>query len=221
VFGSAELRGSNDSLILVVGIDQYVFWPIGDIWIWANDVTFQLCRARVDGMDAVAWSRRVLEQLCAALSPPHAYAHMLEEFDAKNISHEGGGTRAVGGDVSKALRGLYWLNFFGRPYRDLIGRERLLSAPGHEVTEIDDGVLLSLHENPRAWDNPEYRATERRVLEHLGPQYFFSKEEPNRKTVAPDFGLPPLDPGPVLQYWPTLGRVRWVQPGERREEPPG
>ncbi len=220
IHGWAELRGSDDSLILVASIDEHIFWPVGQAWIWANHLTFQVCRSRVDGLDSSIWSKTMLEALCADLSPPHAYAHMSGEFEAKNISHERGGTQAVGGDVSKALRGLYWLNFFGRPYRDLIGRERLLSAPAHEVREIDDGVLLSLHENPRAWDTPEYREGERHVLGHLGPQYFFSKDDPNRQTVAPDFGLPALvGPAPVLQYWPTLGKVRWVEPGEP-EGPP-
>jgi len=218
--GWAELRGCDDSLILVFSIDEEVFWPAGDAWIWANDVSFQICRSRVEGIDSVVWSNTMLEALCSDLSPPYAYGRMSAEFDTKNISHGGGGAEAVGVNVSKALPGLYWLNFFGRPYRDLIGRECLLSAPAHEVRELDDGVLLALHENPRAWDTPGYRAREKQVREHLGPQYFFSKDDPNRKTVAPDFGLPPLEPGPVLQYWPTLGKVRWVEPGEPREEPP-
>jgi len=49
---------------------------------------------------------------------------------------------------------------------------------------------LRLFDDPRKWASPEYKAVERRVLDHIGPQYFFSKDQPNRKTTAPDFGLP-------------------------------
>ena len=115
---------------------------------------------------------------------------MSDEYDAKNISHEGGGTEAVGVDVSRYLPGLYWLNFFGKPYCELIGLERLLDTPAHEVKGVDDGVLVRLSKDSREWEREDYREAERKVLNHIGRQYCFSKEEPNQKTVAPDFGLP-------------------------------
>jgi hypothetical protein len=98
----------------------------------------------------------------------------------------------MGGDASRHLPGLYWLNFFGKPYCDLMGRERLLSAPVAEVLEMGDGILLRLADDPRKWSSLEYKAAERRVLEHIGSQYFFLKDQPNRKTIAPDFDLSPL-----------------------------
>jgi hypothetical protein len=98
--------------------------------------------------------------------------------------------RAIGIDVSNALPGLYWLNFFGRPYRDLIGRERLLGAPAYATAELDDGILLCVDADARDWDTPVHGEIERRILEHLGPQYFFSRRHPRRKGVAPDFGIP-------------------------------
>jgi hypothetical protein len=136
---------------------------------------------------------------------------MLEEFDAKNLSFEGGGTEAVDVDISKALPGLYWLNFFGAPYRDFIGRERLLSSPAHEVRELDGGVLLALHADPRAWETPHYRAAERRILEHFGPDHFFSKDNPYKRTVTPNFNLPPARPGPRIRVIPSL-LTRWPKP---------
>lgn len=127
---------------------------------------------------------------CQELSPYHGHAEMIEEFDHKNISHEGGGTMAVGVDVSRHLPGLYWLNFFGQAYRDLIGREKLLSAPAYEVREVDDGVMLALHSDPRAWTTDEFGSRERAILEHLGPEYFFNKDDLSKPTIAPHFNLP-------------------------------
>jgi hypothetical protein len=192
LFGSAELRGSDRSLTLVVSTDEDVFSRTGASWLWGNHVTFQVCRAKVEGSDAITWATRAFEVLCASLSPPWAHAQVTAEYAAKNISREGGGMRAVGVDISRALPGLYWLNFYGRACRDRIGRERLLTAPAARVGEVDDGVLLMLHPDPTAWDTPEYEAIERGVLDHLGPEHFFSKEAPERKTVPPVEGLPLL-----------------------------
>jgi hypothetical protein len=213
IFGFAELRGADVSLILVPIIDERVFCQNGESWRWCNSIAIQVCRPKVDGVDSVAWSRSMFEALCDALSPVYAQAYMSEEFEAKNISHEGGGTAAVGVDISKAFPGLYWLNFFGAPYRDFLGRERLLSSPAHEVRELDDGVLVALDSDPRAWDTPAYRAAERRVLDHLGQEHFFSKSNPYKRTVAPDFGLPPAGPRRPIRVFPDLLR-RWRKPNE-------
>lgn len=54
--------------------------------------------------------------------------------------------------------------------------------------------------DPLAWETPECREAERRVLDHLGPQYFFSRDAPDRQTVAPPFEVPPPpDPSARLQ----------------------
>jgi len=190
VFGTAELRGTGRTLGLIVHIDEQVVRRSGDHWLWGNRIAIEVGAARVERMDTARWARNMLEALCGAMSTAYAQASMVDEFDAKNISRAGGGMRAIGLDVSAALPGLYWLNFLGRPYRDLIGRDRLLTAPAHEVREVDDGVLLGLAGNPRAWNAPECRRRERLVLGYLGTHYFFDRNYPDRKTVAPDFDLP-------------------------------
>jgi hypothetical protein len=42
---------------------------------------------------------------------------------------EGPRIEAVGCDFGRFLPGLFWLNFFGRPYRGLIGDAHLRSTP--------------------------------------------------------------------------------------------
>jgi hypothetical protein len=190
--GSAELRGEGDALTAVVSVDEYVLAPLGRKWIFGNRVTLQIRRSKVETFDAIDWSAKVFRALCSTLSPLYGDVHASDEWDAKNMSHEGGGLEAMGGDASRHLPGLYWLNFFGKPYCDLMGRERLLSAPVAEVLEMGDGILLRLADDPRKWSSLEYKAAERRVLEHIGSQYFFLKDQPNRKTIAPDFDLSPL-----------------------------
>jgi hypothetical protein len=192
VFGGAELRGADTSLVLGVDIDEQVFQRLGEKWIWANRFTIQTCRPKVEGTDGPSWCASAFEALCDRLGPVWGHTEITAEYDAKNISREGGGMMAIGVDFSRCLPGVYWLNFYGRTYRDFIGRERLLSAPAYDVREVGDGVLLRLHADPTKWDSPEYQATERQVLAHVGPQFFFSRQNPDRVTVAPDFGLPIL-----------------------------
>jgi len=84
---------------------------------------------------------------------------------------------------------LYWANYFGAPYVKLISRERLLSAPGWRVEDVREGVLVELGAASRRWKVAAYKAHERQVLEHIGREYFFCREAPERETVGPDFGL--------------------------------
>lgn len=190
-FGDLELRGAEDSLAVFVSLDDYIFAPISGTYSLANSVGMQIYKPRIEGIDAAEFIRKFAATACAKLSPWHAHGEMTKEWDAKNMNFEHG-VRAIGGDISRYLPGLYWLNFFGGPYRDLIGKERLLSAPGHETAEIDAGVLVCLAERPETWDSPEYKAVEQAVLDHLGREFFFDRNNTERKTVAPDFGLEPL-----------------------------
>lgn len=194
--GSVELRGADDALIVVLNLDDYRFAPSAGRWLWGNTLTVQLCEPRIGEHDAIDVARRIADRACAELSPWYAHGQLIEEWEQKNISREGGGMRAVGVDASRYLSGLYWVNFFGEPYCTLIGKERLVSAPAHQTEEKDGGVLLYLAATPEAWNTPEYETTEKRVLAHLGDKYFFSPHMPHRETVAPDFGLESLPRNP-------------------------
>jgi hypothetical protein len=50
---------------------------------------------------------------------------------------------------------------------------------------LDDGVLIALGSDPRDWDTPDCGRVEQRIRDHLGPQLFFSKAQPERTKVAP------------------------------------
>jgi hypothetical protein len=41
--------------------------------------------------------------------------------------------------------------------------------------------------DPLASDTAEYASCEQKVRDHLGPQSFFSRDEPDRLTVVPDW----------------------------------
>jgi hypothetical protein len=124
--------------------------------------------------------------LCARLSPAWGWGGHAAEYWAKVMS-DPPEIGAIGRDFGRHLPGVFWLTFFGRRYRGLIGEDRLRSAPAREVMSADDGVIIVLPGGPTAWDTPEYAISEHRLRAHLGPELFFSKTEPERLTVAPDW----------------------------------
>jgi hypothetical protein len=184
VFGSAELRGAGSELVVVVSVDERVVAPLGRATDLGNTVGLQLRRARIAGRDRAAWTLEVFEALCDRMSPVWGWAGHPGEYWAKVMSEQPS-IRPVGRDLGRYLPGVFWLNFFGRPYRQLIGDDQLRSTPADHVAVVDHGVLVGLGLEPRGWDTVEYASAEQRVRDHLGTELFFSKAEPHRPTVAP------------------------------------
>jgi hypothetical protein len=184
--GSAELRGAGPELVLVVSVDERVVSPLGPATQLGNDIALQVRRPRVKGRGGAVWVQEVFTGLCAGLSPAWGSAQHPAEYWAKVMS-DGPSIAAVGRDFGRFLPGVFWLNFFGRRYRALLGEERLRSTPADAVLAVDDGVLVALAPGPWNWDTPEYAVAEQRVRDHLGAELFFSKAHPDRPTVAPDW----------------------------------
>ena len=141
----------------------------------------------VEGQATSVWARAIFEALVIRLPVRYGNAHLDEEYAAKNMIDNETGVRAIGPNIADGLPGLYWLNYFGAPYVNLIGRDRLLSLPAYEVKPAGDGILLTLDPSADAWQSPAYQQREKEVIAHLGKQFFFSRWDPDRKTVAPDF----------------------------------
>jgi hypothetical protein len=54
---------------------------------------------------------------------------------------------------------------------------------------VDDGVLVRAGVSAGAWNTPERLAREKQLLQDLGEQYFFSKDDVTRLTTAPPLPL--------------------------------
>jgi hypothetical protein len=184
--GSIELRGSGHELTVIVSVDTMVVSPLAAKRQLGNRIALQIRRPRVSRSSGDAWLRQGFELLCARLSPAWGSAGHAREYWAKVMSDRPR-LEAVGRDFGRFLPGIFWLNFFGRRYCELIGDARLRSAPAERVAMIDDGVLIVMAGGPADWDTPEYALSEQRVRSHLGTELFFSKAEPGRLTVAPNW----------------------------------
>lgn len=178
--GTVEVRGANRSLVVIVR-----GYTGGDAvnYIENNKVGIQVRAARVDGVEAIEWTRAIFREACDLLSPAYAKGYLTEEFDSKNVIDDDQGVRAIGVDLRAGIPGLYWLNGFGWRYQKLLGKERLLSAPS-SVALVNTTALLMLAEDGRAWKTEEYRSRESAVREHLGSRFFFNRESRESELVS-------------------------------------
>lgn len=216
--GSMELRGAYRGLTVVIALDDWTFCPSGGRWLVGNQINIQVRSRLIERRDASAWVQEYVERCCSSLDPLFGFVCATDEYDAKNISTDGGGLRAIGVDIAKYLPGLYWLNFFGRPYKELITDGRLSSAPECEVSACGSGYILKLSDSPHDWNLPEYKRKEEVVRHHLGEKYFFSRDCAQTETVSP-FKLPKL-PDPRLSIEADVsgdGTVKEIRIRERPE----
>lgn len=110
------------------------------------------------------------------------------------------------------LLDLYWGNVFGPPYVELIGADRLRTAPAAVVTELPSGgfyvqVTGTILDLSSAEGIPRYRAARDAVKEHLGSEFFYEagattpRRAPHWRTAAED-GLWQLPEGVPLSNIP-------------------
>jgi hypothetical protein len=136
-------------------------------------------------------------ELFKLFEPVYGRVCCMEDYRAKNLVQGAVAENAVGNDLRKHLPGIYWANFFGPRYVDFFGEDSLLTAPAHEARWLGEaGILLLVSESPFEYDDPEVKATEQAVVEHLGPEAFFFKSDPEDKEYrAPDLSdLPQFAP---------------------------
>ena len=77
------------------------------------------------------------------------------------------------------LPNLPWLAYFGKPYVELFGEEKLANAPVYRTEKIGEGYLLQLTEsiNDMETDYESYRAKEQAVKAYLHPNAFYNREK--------------------------------------------
>jgi hypothetical protein len=97
---------------------------------------------------------------------------------------------------AERLPGIYWANFFGRPYIEFFGREKLLATPCYEVREInDDLILLLTAESLNAAEMIDSDEVVNQVKAYLNQNAFAGPNFPEETCAVPKF---------------NFGDVRWT-----------
>jgi hypothetical protein len=184
LFGSVELRGSTPDLVIVIGVDEKPLSRLAGRLLMGNHITVQVRKSKVEEHDAAAWLSELFMELCQETSPAWGSARDDREYWTK-VMTDSPAVSAVGRDFGKYLPGLFWMNFFGKPYVELIGKSRLAGVPSSSTQEIDEGVCLKMYEDPFKWSEPLNRKSEEKALRHIGLQYFFQRENQAQEAVSP------------------------------------
>lgn len=191
--GGAEFHGASKGLGVIVSIDEAPFVRMhdGKLLLGHNSISLQVFgRVRRESLSVQKWELLVFRDLCPCTRPAWGAIYHDAEYHAKVMS-DGPSVRAIGVDFARYLPGIFTANYFGPRYVELIGQQRLLSAPSVASAEVvGEGMLLVLDEDPYTWDTPERKVLEDAVLDHLGRQYFFSKTHPVAEPVAPQWPQP-------------------------------
>jgi hypothetical protein len=170
--GSAELRGAGPELVVIVSVDEFVVSTLGTRTLLGNAIDLQLRRSIIAGQPGREWLAKAFETLCAQLTPAWGYAGHAGEYWAKVMSTSPR-IEAVGRDFGRHLPGVFWINFFGRRYTDLIGADRFRSVPEGLVSAVNGGTLVRIGDDPLAWGTPDYAINEHKIRDHLGSELFF------------------------------------------------
>jgi hypothetical protein len=86
----------------------------------------------------------------------------------------------------EAITDIVWLNIFGGPYVDLIGRDRLHSAPAHRTVELSGGSIgVLVSDSPLDFGEVKYAERCEMIKAHIGREYFFDWANPDRECPMP------------------------------------
>ncbi len=92
--------------------------------------------------------------------------------------------------IVKGLPDPVWAMVFGAPYVDLIGRERLMSAPAHTIEEIvENNILVQLTPdiNDVKKDYASFKERRAAFKNHLGQEFFMRRKGEDHDVLAPQF----------------------------------
>lgn len=89
-----------------------------------------------------------------------------------------------GYNIINCLGGITWANFFGKPYIDMWGEEKLLNAPTYKTERLDDGGFLLVTTESPLTDPAIAAEAEAKLRAYLGEEHFYKcpTGEPERIT---------------------------------------
>jgi len=149
-------------------------WPT-QFWVNANIYPLSLAEAPAHTTE---WSRAFVDLIRAwASAYPVTYAHVHGHADRELTDFWlNGPPPSQGPELAprERLKGVFWLNVFGQPWVDALGRERVLSTPAHHLEELPNGAVLFLTRPTLAdWRSEEARKAQARAMVHLRPELDF------------------------------------------------
>jgi hypothetical protein len=113
--------------------------------------------------------------LYGLLLPEYGFIHTVrDKIDMATVNDPDFGKMLLPVNLAKGLPGIFWANFFGTKYVELIGKEKFLNAQSHKKQElINDGFLLITTPSPLDVANVGCRNKQEELKKYIGLQYFY------------------------------------------------
>ena len=107
------------------------------------------------------------------------------------------------------LTDVVWMSVFGKPYVALIGRRKLMSVPAYSVRELPNGAIaVQVSESPFDYGTKEYADRCEAVRNHIGREYFFDWNDPDREYPQPKLKVEYVKPKELSEKELEQLRVR-------------
>ena len=88
----------------------------------------------------------------------------------------------------EGLRHAFWRMWFGRPYVQFFGRDRLEEVPAYHSAPLDpDGFFIQVREKPDTWNTPEAQRAALALKSALNPRAFYDATNPEAVLETPTF----------------------------------
>ena len=122
----------------------------------------------------------------------HGYICHQKDWEIKNgfeqpVMIKGRPVMTGGVWLREALPGIYWANFFGPAYVELLGKESFASLSAYKKEELPDGgYIVITARSPFDYDQPETQKAEKEIVNHLGDDIFFDRLNPTKECRIPD-----------------------------------
>jgi hypothetical protein len=113
----------------------------------------------------------IYDLLCPVYGSIHQTRDAIEMATVQDPRY---GPTVVPVDLRKGLPDVFWANFFGPEYVELIGKHKLLATPCHELRQLSDGGMLILTTpSPLAPSLEINRVKQKVVRDYLGEDLFY------------------------------------------------
>jgi len=187
----AEHKGQFYARRLAPGIELDIHWSFEDrphfngIEVRLDDrLTRDLTR-----LDAIV---AFVQQSCSTLRPVYAWASHNLDFRGKSLIKRYDADRRTWVESPvpgppRVLSAIYWLNYFGPPFVELFGRQKLIQAPVYAARPVGPGVLILTSPSPLDYGKGGVRGAEETLKDYLGREAFFDTKRPGGPYRTPTF----------------------------------
>ncbi len=157
---------------------------------WADRIAVMFNGSLWRGLrEANARAIRMFKGLASIDDPLYGRGYHQSEFEAKDfkdrpLPNGQVGRESISLTPREGLVDLYWLNYFGRSYVELFGRENLSGLKCKQKERLGGGFLMAFSDNPFQWNDQHTLELETAAKLRLNREAFFDHLRDQRPNLS-------------------------------------